>query len=186
MSSGQMIMCERRLTRFFVIVSFGRDIFVFAVFVSFSQSLLCGRSRGCCNEAWHYVIQLLIWFSNDSLSSSVYFWLSLILVDTWVTNVDELGSKHHVWTHINEHPGHLCIKNNFHTFMISNDKQAARPTVYLIAVYLTCEQKKFAFDCKEKSQPIFIHVFLIAGELNLLSRFWVQDRFLERIRKLNT
>ena len=70
----------------------------------FSRSLSYNRSCERCNEALFYVIQLVVWVCNDFFNPSFCFLLSLHLVDNQVKNVDELGSEHHVRTHINEPP----------------------------------------------------------------------------------
>ena len=53
------------------------------------------------------VIQLVDRMCNDCFKLKHLFLLSLDLVDILVKNVDELGSEHHVRTHINEPP---CLK----------------------------------------------------------------------------
>ena len=50
------------------------------------------------------VIQLVDRMCNDCFKLKHLFLLSLDLVDILVKNVDELGSEHHVRTHINEPP----------------------------------------------------------------------------------
>ena len=50
------------------------------------------------------VIQLVDRLCNDCFKLKHLFLLSLDLVDNLVKNVDELGSEHHVRTHINEPP----------------------------------------------------------------------------------
>ena len=50
------------------------------------------------------VIQLVDRMGNDCFKLKHLFLLSLDLVDILVKNVDELGSEHHVRTHINEPP----------------------------------------------------------------------------------
>ena len=54
------------------------------------------------------VIQLVDRMCNDCFKLKHLFLLSLDLVDILVKNVDELGSEHHVRTHINEPP---CFLN---------------------------------------------------------------------------
>ena len=66
-------------------------------------------SRWRCNEAWHYVIQLVDKLCNVCFKLKHLFLLSLHLVDNLVKNVDELGSEHHVRTHINEPPCYIYI-----------------------------------------------------------------------------
>ena len=88
-------------------MSFCREIVVCAKFVVcffFSPSLFDVRSRWRCNESWHYVIQLVDRLCNDCFKLKHLLLLSLHLVDNLVKNVDELGSEHHVQTHINESP----------------------------------------------------------------------------------
>ena len=87
--------------------SFCREIFVCANFVLcflMSLSLFNVKSRLRCNEAWYYVFQLVDKLCNDCFKLKHLFLLSLHLVDNLVKNVDELGSEHHVRTHINEPP----------------------------------------------------------------------------------
>ena len=55
------------------------------------------------------VIQLVDRMCNDCFKLKHLFLLSLDLVDILVKNVDELGSEHHVRTHINEPP---CYDKN--------------------------------------------------------------------------
>ena len=50
------------------------------------------------------LIQLVDRLCNDCFKLKHLFLLSLDLVDNLVKNVDELGSEHHVRTHINEPP----------------------------------------------------------------------------------
>ena len=50
----------------------------------------------------HYVIQLVDKLCNVCFKLKHLFLLSLHLVDNLNKNVDELGSEHHVRTHINE------------------------------------------------------------------------------------
>ena len=59
------------------------------------------------------VIQLVDRMCNDCFKLKHLFLLSLDLVDILVKNVDELGSEHHVRTHINEPP---CLINGFTFF----------------------------------------------------------------------
>ena len=56
------------------------------------------------------VIQLVDRMCNDCFKLKHLFLLSLDLVDILVKNVDELGSEHHVRTHINEPP---CFNSGF-------------------------------------------------------------------------
>ena len=55
------------------------------------------------------VIQLVDRMCNDCFKLKHLFLLSLDLVDILVKNVDELGSEHHVRTHINEPPCSMSI-----------------------------------------------------------------------------
>ena len=55
------------------------------------------------------VIQLVDRMCNDCFKLKHLFLLSLDLVDILVKNVDELGSEHHVRTHINEPPCSLYV-----------------------------------------------------------------------------
>ena len=59
------------------------------------------------------VIQLVDRMCNDCFKLKHLFLLSLDLVDILVKNVDELGSEHHVRTHINEPPCQLKCLNGF-------------------------------------------------------------------------
>ena len=67
------------------------------------------------------VIQLVDRMCNDCFKLKHLFLLSLDLVDILVKNVDELGSEHHVRTHINEPP---CSTNfsNFKRKCVTADK----------------------------------------------------------------
>ena len=56
------------------------------------------RSREHRNEAWHYVIFLVVCVTF--LNSKIYFWVYLHLVDSYVKNVDERGSEHHLRTRL--------------------------------------------------------------------------------------
>ena len=56
------------------------------------------------------VIQLVDRMCNDCFKLKHLFLLSLDLVDILVKNVDELGSEHHVRTHINEPP---CLLSKY-------------------------------------------------------------------------
>ena len=86
-------------------MSFCRETFVCANFVVFSPfSLFDVRSRWRRNESWHYVNQLVDRLCNDCFKLNHLFLLSLHLLDNLVKNADELGSEHHVRTHINEPP----------------------------------------------------------------------------------
>ena len=51
----------------FQIFSFCLETFVFAYLIVcfFSRNLFDGRSRGCCNEAWPYVIRLDVMFCYE-------------------------------------------------------------------------------------------------------------------------
>ena len=67
------------------------------------------------------VIQLVDRMCNDCFKLKHLFLLSLDLVDILVKNVDELGSEHHVRTHINEPPcliyasvGKYTSKHEYH------------------------------------------------------------------------
>ena len=55
------------------------------------------------------VIQLVDRMCNDCFKLKHLFLLSLDLVDILVKNVDELGSEHHVRTHINEPPCYVLV-----------------------------------------------------------------------------
>ena len=76
-------------------------LLIFLIFLS--RSLFKVRSHWRCNKAWHYVIKLVDSLCNNffKLKHLLFF---LHLVDNYVKNVDELGSEHHVRTHINEPP----------------------------------------------------------------------------------
>ena len=56
------------------ILFFYREIFVFAGFVVcfFSRSFFNGRSRERFNEAWHHVIQLVVWVRKDFFNSNIF------------------------------------------------------------------------------------------------------------------
>ena len=73
-----------------------------------SRNFFNVRSRWRCNDPWHYVIQLVDRLCNDCFKLKHLFFLSLHLIDNLDKNVDELGSEHHVRTHINEPPCLLC------------------------------------------------------------------------------
>ena len=60
------------------------------------------------------VIQLVDRMCNDCFKLKHLFLLSLDLVAILVKNVDELGSEHHVRTHINEPPCPLKAQNKNH------------------------------------------------------------------------
>ena len=74
------------------------------LFVILSRSLFNVRSCGRCNDAWHYVIRLEDRLCNDFFKLKHLYLLSLHLVDNIGKNIDELGSEHHVRTHINDPP----------------------------------------------------------------------------------
>ena len=53
-----------------------KKCFVFLLFCClscFSRSLIKDRSRERSNEAWHYVIQLLIWVCSDFFKLKILF-----------------------------------------------------------------------------------------------------------------
>ena len=57
-------------------------LFLLILFVFSSRSLHNERSRDHCNEAWHYVIQLVFRLCNDFLKLKIYFcylfiWLTI-------------------------------------------------------------------------------------------------------------
>ena len=83
------------------------------LFVFPSRGLFNGSSRWRCNEAWHYVIQLVVRLCNDCFKLKYLFLLYRHLVDNQVKNVDNLGSEHHVRTLINEPPGINCSQAKF-------------------------------------------------------------------------
>ena len=64
------------------------------------------------------VIQLVDRMCNDCFKLKHLFLLSLDLVDILVKNVDELGSEHHVRTHINEPPCSFFLKKEFWCMVI--------------------------------------------------------------------
>ena len=71
------------------------------------------------------VIQLVDRMCNDCFKLKHLFLLSLDLVDILVKNVDELGSEHHVRTHINEPPcspiatfGYLSSHNELYILIL--------------------------------------------------------------------
>ena len=66
----------------------------------FFRNLFIGRSCEPCNEAWHYVIQLVVWMYNDFLK----------LKHLREKCRYQLGSELHVRTHINGHP---CFLQNY-------------------------------------------------------------------------
>ena len=76
------------------------------------------------------VIQLVDRMCNDCFKLKHLFLLSLDLVDILVKNVDELGSEHHVRTHINEPPcfflfsaiGHHCFRVDYRDNDIFNER----------------------------------------------------------------
>ena len=65
------------------------------------------------------VIQLVDRMCNDCFKLKHLFLLSLDLVDILVKNVDELGSEHHVRTHINEPPCSFEYRNSHATVQLS-------------------------------------------------------------------
>ena len=82
------------------------------LFVFLSPRLFDVRSRWHCNDPWHHKIQLVDRLCNDCLKLKHLFLLSLHLVDNLVKNVDELGSEHHVRTHINEPPCYISVRTS--------------------------------------------------------------------------
>ena len=82
--------------------------FCWCIFLSLS--LFNVSSCWCCNEAWYYVIQLVDRLCNNFFKLKHLFLLSLHSVDNLVKKVDELGSEHHMRSHINEPPRFLFAR----------------------------------------------------------------------------
>ena len=73
------------------------------------------------------VIQLVDRMCNDCFKLKHLFLLSLDLVDILVKNVDELGSEHHVRTHINEPP--CSVENHIYDIPASHCDPPEDPNV---------------------------------------------------------
>ena len=73
------------------------------LFVFFPRNLTNGRCFEQFNEVWYYVIQLVIRLGNDFLKLKYLFLIISSLGLKLSQNVDELGSEHHVQTHIDAH-----------------------------------------------------------------------------------
>ena len=72
------------------------------------------------------VIQLVDRLCNDCFKLKHLFLLSLDLVDNLVKNVNELGSEHHVRTHINEPPCRFKISTKRKRVLRSCQKENLR------------------------------------------------------------
>ena len=88
-------------------------VLILFFFCFLSLSLFNVRSSWRCNEAWHYVIQLVDKFCNVCFKLKHLFLLSPHLVDNLVKNVDEHGSEHQVRTYINEPPCFVSVVIEF-------------------------------------------------------------------------
>ena len=64
---------------------------LFCCLLIFSRSLFNGRSRECFNEAWYYLIQLVVRFCNNFSKLRHLFLLHLHFVDNSVKNLDNPG-----------------------------------------------------------------------------------------------